>query len=169
MKMNKQILEAINLTKYYFDKMTNISCESLDFDNSGNIQENIYTFVEEVFDKMEREDKEDRIGKEVDRMADDYTGIYSAFLMLSDSDDKYNFIEVLNTRVKHGVSIYTYNFMTNLIKKLSKNKDLTINYVHYPFPLTAELEEQRGQMNNNLVIFLHKYFFMCNNDYKLIV
>ena len=144
---------SINLTKYYFDKMTNISCESLSFDNSGNDKDNIYNFVEEIFDKMEREDKEDRIGKEVDMMADDYTGIYSAFLMLNDNNDKYNFVEILNTRVKHGVSIYTYNFMTNLIKKLSPNKDLKIDYVHYPFPLIAELEEQRGQMNNNLVIF----------------
>ena len=144
----------INLEKYYFKKMTNITCDKMDFDNSGNRKETIYNFVDELFKKMERENREDRIDKEVDMMADDYTGIYAAYLMLeSDNDNKYNFIEVLNSRVKHGVPIYTFNFFTNLIMKLTPNKDFQVEYIHYPFPLTAELEEQRGQMNNNLVIF----------------
>ena len=144
---------SIDLNKYHFNPMKNISCENIVFDNTGTIKQNIYNFVEEIYDKMERENREDRIGKEVDMMADDYTGIYSAFLILDDTNNKYNFIEVLNSRVKHGVPIYTFNFMTNLIKKLTPHSDFQVEYVHYPFPLTAELEEQRGQMNNNLVIF----------------
>jgi len=43
--------------------------------------------------------------------------------------------------------------MTNLIKKVTPHEDFKVDYIHYPFPLTADLEEQRGQMNNNLVIF----------------
>ena len=144
---------SIDLNKYHFNPMKNISCENIVFDNTGTIKQNIYNFVEEIYDKMERENREDRIGKEVDMMADDYTGIYSAFLILDDSNNKYNFIEILNSRVKNGVSIYTFNFMTNLIKKLTSHSDFQVEYVHYPFPLTEELEEQRGQMNNNLVIF----------------
>ena len=145
---------GINLEKYFFEKMTNITCEKIEFDNNGeSTKENIYNFVDEIFKKMEREDREDRIGKEVDMMSDDYTGVYAAYLMLGDSNYKYNYIEVLNSRVKHGVPIYTFNFMTNLIKKLTPNKDFQVDYIHYPFPLTAELEAQRGQMNNILVIF----------------
>ena len=144
---------SIDLNKYHFNKMKNISCENIEFDNSGTIKQNIYNFVEEIYNKMERENKEDRIGKEVDMMADDYTGIYSAFLILEDNDNKYNFIEVLNSRVKHGVPLYTFNFLTNLIRKLTPHSDFQVEYVHYPFPLTADLEEQRGQMNTILVIF----------------
>ena len=144
----------INLEEYYFQPMTNITCEKMDFDSSADTKQNIYNFVDEIFKKMERENREDRIDKEVDMMSDDYTGIYAAYLMLeTDNKKKYNFIEVLNSRVKHGVPIYTFNFLTNLIQKLTPNKDFEVDYVHYPFPLTAELEEQRGQMNNNLVIF----------------
>ena len=144
----------INLNDYYFNKMENISCESITFDNSGSTRkEKIYNFVDEIFKKMEREDREDRIGKEVDMMSEDYVGIYAAYLMLEDSNNKYNYIEVLNSRVKHGVPIYTFNFMTNLIQKLTPNADFQVDYIHYPFPLTAELEAQRGQMNNILVIF----------------
>ena len=72
---------------------------------------------------------------------------------MDDSDNKYNFIEVLNSRVKHGVPLYTFNFLTNLIRKLTPHSDFQVEYVHYPFPLTADLEEQRGQMNTILVIF----------------
>ena len=144
---------SINLDQFHFNPMKNISCENIDFDNTGTIKQNIYNFVEEIYNKMERENREDRIGKEVDMMADDYTGIYSAFLILEESNYKYKFVEVLNSRVKHGVPIYTFNFLTNLIRKLTPNSDFQVDYVHYPFPLTAELEEQRGQMNNNLVIF----------------
>ena len=157
--IGKQILvfgannPSINLENYYFDKITNISCDTIEFDNTGTVKQNIYNFVEGLFNKMEKEDREDRIGKEVDMMADDYTGIYAAYLMLNDNNNKYNFIEVINPRVKHGVPIYTFNFMTNLIKKVTPHEDFQVDYIHYPFPLTADLEEQRGQMNNNLVIF----------------
>ena len=114
---------SINLDQFHFNPMKNISCENIDFDNTGTIKQNIYNFVEEIYNKMERENREDRIGKEVDMMADDYTGIYSAFLILEESNYKYKFVEVLNSRVKHGVPIYTFNFLTNLIRKLTPNSD----------------------------------------------
>ena len=143
---------GIDLHNYYFDRMDNITCkDDLQLDSIGTTKENIYNFVDKLFIKMDG--LEDRIGKEVDMMADNYQGVFAAFLILDDTDNKYNFVEVINSRVKHGVPIYTFNFLTNLIKKLSPNSDFEVEYVHYPLPLTAELEEQRGQMNNNLVIF----------------
>ena len=54
--------------------------------------------------------------------------------MLNDNNNKYNFIEVINSRVKHGVPIYTFNFMTNLIKKVTPHEDFQVDYIHYPFP-----------------------------------
>ena len=128
--------------------MDNITCkDDLQLDSIGTTKENIYNFVDKLFIKMDG--LEDRIGKEVDMMADNYQGVFASFLILDDTNNKYNFVEVINSRVKHGVPIYTFNFLTNLIKKLSPNSDFEVEYVHYPLPLTAELEEQRGQMNNN--------------------
>ena len=141
----------INLENYYFKNMKNITCDSINFNDIGNTKSDIYNFVEKVFEQVK--DKEDSIDHEVDMMDDDYTGIYSAFLMLQDFGYNYKFVEVINARVKHGVPIYTYFFLKKLIEQASPNKDLEINYIHYPLPLTAQLEEQRDQANNNLVIF----------------
>ena len=155
--IGKQILlygkadNTIDLENYYFRNMKNITCESINFDDSGNTKNDIYKFVEKVFDEVK--DKEDCINHEVDMMDNNYIGIYSAFLMLKASGNEFRFVEVINARVKHGVPIYTYFFLKKIIEKASPNSDLEINYIHYPLPLTAQLEEQRDQMNNNLVIF----------------
>ena len=142
---------SINLENYYFENMKNISCETLDFDNAGDYKDNINNFVSKVFERVK--DKEDSIEHEVDMMDDNYEGIYVAYLMLEDFSSKhYKFIEVINARVKHGIPIYTHFFLKKLIEKASSN-NVEINFIHYPLPLTAQLEEQRGQMNNNLVIF----------------
>ena len=143
---------SINLENYFFKGMKNITCETITFDHRENdIRNNIYNFVSEVFNKVKG--REDSIEHEVDMMDDDYEGIYGAYLMLEDfSNKKYKFVEVVNARVKHGVPIYTHFFLNKLIEKASSN-NVEINFIHYPLPLTAQLEEQRGQMNNNLVIF----------------
>ena len=141
----------INLENYYFKNMQNVTCENIEFENGGNTKNNIYNFVTKVFDKVK--DKEDSIEHEVDMMDNNYIGIYSAYLMLQDSGYNYKFVEAINARVKHGVPIYTHFFLKKLIEQASPNEDLEINYIHYPLPLTAELEEQRDQTNNMLVIF----------------
>ena len=74
--------------------------------------------------------------------------------MLQESSYHFKFVEVLNTRVGHSVPLFTYNFLTKLIYANTKYpNDLKINYLHYPLPLTAELEQSRDQMSNSLVIF----------------
>ena len=143
---------TITLENYYYRNMENVTCDTVNFDIvAGNNKKNIYNFVEKIFEKVK--DREDSIKHEVDMMDDNYEGIYGAYLMLDDNINQYKFIEVVNSRVKHGVAIYTYFFLKKIIEKDSPNPDLEINYIHYPLPLTAQLEEQRDQMNNNLVIF----------------
>ena len=143
---------SINLEDYYYKDMKNITCDIINnFESSGNLKNDIYNFVEKVFERVK--DKEDTIEHEVDMMDNNYVGIFGAYLMLYDSNNNYQFVEVVNSRVRHGVAIYTYFFLKNIIEKASPHKDLEINYIHYPLPLTAQLEEQRDQMNNNLVIF----------------
>ena len=139
---------SVNLNRYYFD-ITNVTNEEITFDTTASTKTNIYNFVNKVFDKVK--DREDSINHEVDMMDKKYVGIYGAYLMLDDSSNHYKFIEVINSRVKHGPAIYTYFILKNIIERAAPG--VTIDYTHYPLPLTAKLEEQRDQANNMLVIF----------------
>ena len=143
-----------NLNDFYFNNMKNISCETLtDFVNTGDEQTIIKSFVEKVFEKVKvKEDSKDR---EVDMMDKDYSGYYGSFLILKNeltaTTPSIDFVEVLNARVQHVVPIYSYFFFKKIIQQINPNVE--INFIHYPLPLTAELEQQSDQTNNSLVIF----------------
>ena len=70
-----------NLEKFYFNNMKNITCEILNFDNSGNNYTTIIkSFVEKVFEKVKG--TEDSNNKEIDMMDKDYYGYYGSLLIL---------------------------------------------------------------------------------------
>jgi len=142
--------ENIDLSKFHFD-MKNITNEDISIDGVSGMKDQVKNFVEKVFNKVKN--LEDYIGNEVDMMDDDYSGIYGAFLILSTNSHKYKFVEVLNSRVKHAVPIYNYFFLKKIIEQATPNNDFELNFIHYPLPLTAKLEEQRDQTNNMLIIF----------------
>ena len=156
---NQQILfggvkDVNDLDKYYFKDMENITNKEIDMSSFDlTIQDNdkkaIKHFVEKVFEKAK--EKEDDVDHEVDMMHKDYFGYYGAILFLKNKDCKYEFVEIINTRVRHGALLYSYFFLKKIIEK--EYPEAEINFIHYPLPLTAELEEQSGQTNNNLVIF----------------
>ena len=94
----------------------------------------------------------------VDMTSEDYVAYFGSLLMLKDSDadneNHYQFVEVLNTRVAHSVPLFTLHFLTKLIKANTKYPDeFQVNFINYPMPLTAELEESKDQTSNSLVIF----------------
>ena len=91
-------------------------------------------------------------------LSEDYVAYFGSLLMLKDSDadneNHYQFVEVLNTRVAHSVPLFTLHFLTKLIKANTKYPDeFQVNFINYPMPLTAELEESKDQTSNSLVIF----------------
>ena len=144
---------GINLNQYHFNNMKNITCQDVAQLTGADNKEMIKNFVEIFYDKAK--DKEDNIDHEVDMTADDYIGYFAGFLMLEETNDyQYKFVEVLNTRVAHSVPLFSVNFFTKIIMAHTNNpNELSINYLHYPMPLTAELEQSRDQMGNSLVIF----------------
>ena len=146
-------VSGINLNQYHFNNMKNITCQDVAQLTGADNKEMIKNFVEIFYDKAK--DKEDNIDHEVDMTADDYIGYFAGFLMLEETNDyQYKFIEVLNTRVDHSVPLFSVNFFTKIIMAHTNNpNELSINYLHYPMPLTAELEQSRDQMGNSLVIF----------------
>jgi len=129
--------------------MKNITCENFgsDFTDTNN-KDVIKKFVEKVYEKVK--DKEDSKDHEVDMMSKDYTGVYGSFLLLQDDGTNIYFIEVLNSRISHVVPIYSYFFFKKILEK--KNPGIEVNFVHYPLPLTAEIEQQSDQTSNSLVI-----------------
>ena len=141
---------TIDLNKFYFNDMKNITSKELTFSNSGTDDKAIIkNFVQKVFDEVK--DKEDSKDHEVDMMDKDYTGIYGTFLILKDDTSSIDFIEVLNTRIKHIVPIFSYFFFKKIVETTVPGVE--INFQHYPLPLTAELEQQGDQTSNSLVIF----------------
>ena len=147
--------ENINLEKYYFTNMQNITCEYIsDGLNGEDDKEKIKKFVEAYY--AIAKDTEDSIDHKVDMTAKDYIGYFGGFLMLDASDSEHHckFIEVLNTRVSHSVPLFSSNFLTKLVQENSNYKDqLNINFLHHPMPLTSELQQSRDQASNSLVIF----------------
>ena len=160
-EIGKQIIlygktdENIDLTKYYFNNIKNITCEYISDGLIGNIiKTKIQDFVEAYYNIAK--DKEDSIDNEVDMASKDYIAYFGGFLMLQDSvtDHHYKFIEVINTRVSHSVPLFTVNFFEKIIYTNSKYKnELSINYLHYPMPLTNDIQQSIDESTNSLVIF----------------
>ena len=159
-EIGKQIIvygktdNTIQLDKYHFNNVENITCENIGQITGANDKEKIKNFVEQYYSIAK--DKEDYIDHKVDMTSKNYIGYFGGLLMLEESNTNhhYKFLEVLNTRVRHSVPLFTVNFFTKLVSENSKYKnDLRINYKHSPMPLTAELKQARDQTGNSLVIF----------------
>ena len=154
----QKILYAIadsdtHFENYDFSDKTNISYVDISSDITGsNDKDKIKSFVEKYYDIAK--DKEDSIDHKVDMTSKDYVGYFGGLLMLKPTDANFKFVEVLNTRVTHSVPLFSLYFLTNLIKaKTHYSSEFQVNFLNYPMPLTAELEQSKDQTSNSLVIF----------------
>ena len=158
----QKILYAIadsdtNFENYDFSDKTNISYVDISSDiTDSNDKDKIKSFVEKYYDIAK--DKEDSIDHKVDMTSKDYVGYFGGLLMLKPTDptdaNHFKFVEVLNTRVTHSVPLFSLYFLTNLIKaKTHYSSEFQVNFLNYPMPLTAELEQSKDQTSNSLVIF----------------
>ena len=146
---------SLNLNQYYFNGVKNITCKNIDNLSGSTDKDKIKSFVNQFYDISI--EKEDYIDHEVDMTAKDYEGYFGGFLLLQDDDTnhKYKFLEVLNTRVSHIVPLFTVNFFKKFleVKCTPLHSDFSVSFTHYPMPLTTELEQERDQTSNSLVIF----------------
>ena len=149
---------SINFGSYDdFSDKTNISYVDISsYITGSNDKDKIKSFVEKYYDIAK--DKEDSIDHKVDMTSKDYVGYFGGLLMLKPTDptdaNHFKFVEVLNTRVTHSVPLFSLYFLTNLIKaKTHHPSEFQVNFLNYPMPLTAELEQSKDQTSNSLVIF----------------
>ena len=149
---------SINFGSYDdFSDKTNISYVDISsYITGSNDKDKIKSFVEKYYDIAK--DKEDSIDHKVDMTSKDYVGYFGGLLMLKPTNptdaNHFKFVEVLNTRVTHSVPLFSLHFLTNLIKANTNHPDeFQVNFLNYPMPLTAELEQSKDQTSNSLVIF----------------
>jgi len=141
-----------NIQNYHFsDDYFNVTCQTLDINNFSKEQKQqaIINFVDKIYEI--NKDKEDSKLKEVDMTDENYVGYFGALLMLKEENNNYEFVEAINSRVAHGVPIYTFYFLKQIIQKASGHK-INIDFVHYPMPLTSEFKQRSDQANNSIVV-----------------
>ena len=141
-----------NINDYHFsDEYVNVTCETLKIDDFTQNQktEAIVNFVDKIYET--NKDTEDSKIKEVDMTDAKYVGYFGGLLMLQEENHNYEFVEAINSRVAHGVPIYTFYFMKQIIQKACGHK-INIDFVHYPMPLTSEFKQRSDQANNSIVV-----------------
>ena len=144
----------INLNNYYlngFDGVESTKIEGFDSSIYSSKKEAIRKYIEKIYD-IEK-DTEDSSQKEVDMASDDYVAYFGSFFMLQEDNvnKKYEFIMVLNARLRQGIPIYSYYFLKNILEKACGHK-LNISYTHYPLPMTHDLNESKSFGNRIAVV-----------------
>ena len=141
-----------NIENYHFsENYTNVTCQTL---NIGDFTQNqkpqaIATFIDKIFETNNM--TEDSKLKEVDMTDEDYVGYFGALLMLKEENNNYEFVEAINSRVIHGVPIFTFYFLKQILQKAAGH-NINIDFVHSPMPLTAEFKQRSDQANNSIVV-----------------
>ena len=138
------ITDYKNVSSSYFERYKN-------YENYNNKKLAIQNFVSAIYDETLISESDD-----VDMNSEDYIGHYGNLLLLNEPNDEnqnYEFVELVNSRVVHGVPIYTSAFLEKLISKASNNKVL-INYSHKVLPKTAKQELASSNQSGTFVLFV---------------
>ena len=148
---------GINIENYFLNDMEGVESTEIKGFNSepfSSKKDAIRKYVEKIYD-IEK-DTEDSSEKEVDMASDDYVAYFGSLLMLEEdhNNKKYEFVMVLNARLRQGIPIYSYYFIKKILEKACGH-ELNITYTHYPLPLTVDLEESKSFGNKiAIVLFL---------------
>ena len=144
----------INLNGYFLEGIQSTKIEGFDRETYSPEKEAIKEYINKIYE-IEK-DTEDSSQKEVDMANDDYTAYFGSLFMIKadDTNKKYEFVIILNARVRQGLPIYSYYFLKKIIEKACGHK-LSITYTHYPLPMTHDLSESKSFGNKiAIVLFL---------------
>ena len=145
---------SIVLDDYFLEGIQSTKIEGFDSDKYLTKKEAIKEYINKIYE-IEK-DTEDSSQKEVDMANDDYTAYFGSLFMLKadDTAKKYEFVIILNARVRQGLPIYSYYFLKKIIEVACGHK-LSITYTHYPLPMTHDLSESKSFGNKiAIVLFL---------------
>ena len=152
--------QTINKEKYFIKNMYNVTSENLtafdayldeiNQDKSLAIQK----FIETLYNATK--ESESTSEKEIDMNSENYMGYYGNMLLLNEPNEEnnnYEFVELVNSRVKQGIPLFTSAFLEQIIKKDSKN-NVSINYQHKAMGRTAKQEMSSTGAANTVVLFV---------------
>ena len=156
MGKQKIVFSSLDGSQYYNYLENRSNVEFVTINNLTQINDRTIAaedFMEKVYQISK--DTENSENHEVDMDAEDYIGYYSSILMFSDENSRYEFMMALNSRVRHGIPIYSHYVLSSIIQKecQKRNKNVSITFTHYPMPFTDDLKEQRAILNNIAIIF----------------
>ena len=155
-----------NLTDYFFyDKYINVTCQELSINNftQNEKPEAIVNFIDRIYETNHL--TEDSKIREVDMNSDNYVGYFGALLMLNEKNDNYEFLIVVNARVKHSVPIYNFYFMKQIIQK-AINRKINITFTHFPLPLTKQISQRSDEVNNSIfILFIATAFSLIPSSF----
>ena len=110
---------------------------------------------------------------DIDMNSEDYVGYYGNFLLLNEPNENntnYEFVELVNSRVIHGVPIYTSAFLEQIINKASSSlgHKVTINYKHKVMPNTAK-QDMSTNTSGTVVLFVAIAFSLIPANFITII
>ena len=164
--IGKQIIYYGNMNKnsnmddYFIDGYINVTSKYLTKydeykdDIGNNKTKAIQNFINCIYN--ETINSESTGDNDIDMNSEDYIGYYGNFLLLNEPNENnknYEFVELVNSRVIHGVPIYTSVFLEKIINKASGHK-VEINYKHKVMKLTAKQEMSSTGTAGTVVLFV---------------
>ena len=140
-----------NLEKYQVEKMENVTCENINIESENidktTLIQNFVSKIHEISNSTEDSEK-----NEVNTMAKNYEGYFGALLMLKNKNAQIEFISLINSRVRHGVSIYLNAFMNKILEN-AIGKKVEIEYSLEPMPVTFDVKKSQESNSSMLIVF----------------
>ena len=170
--------ESINKEGYYIGNMVNVTNQNLTlFDkdkyiNKENFNKSlaVYDFISAIYNLSKN--SEISMDKDVYINNENYIGHYGNFLLLNEPNENntnYEFVVLINPRVKQAVPLFTSSFLEQIIKKASNNK-VSINYQHKVFDITYKQDKGSDYDSDGVIIFVAvAYALIPSNIIAIIV
>ena len=153
------INQSSNMEDYLIDDYTNVTSKYFTKfnDYADEINNNktlaIQKFINGIYN--ETIDSESTADNDIDMNSKNYVGYYGNLLLLNEPNEinkNYEFVELVNSRVIHGVPLYTSVFLKKIINKAAGHK-VTINYKHKVMPNTAK-QDMTNNTSGTVVLFV---------------
>ena len=91
-------------------------------------------------------------------------------LLFDENIHQYQFLTVIDSRARQAAPVYTSHLFQNLIKYVTKNEKLEINFYNSPLPLTKdERDENKSRNNTTLVFFISIAFTLIPANFVTII
>ena len=143
-----------------------------DYENITNENLNISNILIEDYNEIEdvEENYNETISKYVKYISnkEDENDIYASFLLLNEEDEKYEFIELINSKVTQGVPIYTAYFLEKIIQK-EIGKDIKVNFKHKVMENTYKQKLSSDSQNTTVIIFVAIAFALIPANFISII